>query len=124
MALDAQKIIGRVAERYGVLLGPDDPAFYALYLYEAVLEETAAHLEEERHAWEHELLTQVRAEVAANRNAGPAAVTAASAALIRDVRKETETVRIACQRVMLVAILCLAGSIITLAGTTAFWLTR
>ena len=124
MALDVQKIIGRVAERYGVLLGPDDPAFYSLYLYEAVLEETAAHLEEERHAWEHELLTQVRAEVAAGRNAGPAAITAASAALVRDVRKEAEAIRTACHRVMLVAVLCLAGSLISLAGTAAFWLTR
>ena len=124
MALDTQKIVGRVAERYGVLLGPDDPAFYSLFLYEVVLEETVAHLEEECDAWRHELLTEVRAEVAASRNAGPAAISAASAALVRDLRNEVATVRTACQRVMLVAVLCLAGSVITLAGSAALWLTR
>jgi hypothetical protein len=124
MALDVQKIIGRVAEQHGVLLGPDDPAFYSLYLYEAVLEETITRMEEERDAWAHELLTEVRGQVAGTRNAGPSAFSAAAASLIQDVRREVAVVRAAGRQVMLAALACLGVAVLTLAGTAAFWLSR
>jgi len=87
MALDVQKIIGRVAEQHGVLLGPDDPAFYSLYLYEAVLEE---RLREWRRSGTlgSRAATEVRGQVAGTRSAGPSAISAAAASLIQDVRRE------------------------------------
>ncbi len=124
MPLDVQKIIGKVAERHGVLLGPDDPAFYSLFLYEMVLEETITRMEEERETWAHELLTEVRGQVAGTRNAGPSAISAASALLIQDVRGEVAVVRAAGRQVMLAALACLGVAVLSLLGTAAFWLAR
>ena len=123
--LDPKVVIARVAERYGILLGPDDPVFASLYLYELALEEHLARMEESAGASAVEIMTMVRAELARAR-AGAASVgsPAASPALPGDLRGEIAKLRLLVQRAMLVALLCLGGSVVTFVGTALLWLAR
>lgn len=121
MPLDTKAVIAKVAERYGILLGPDDPVFASLYLYELALEEHLAQMEEAAGASAVEIMTMVRAELARTR----AGVTpAAPPALPADLRGEIVKLRLLVQRAMLVALVCLGGSLITFVGTALLWLAR
>jgi hypothetical protein len=124
VALDTKAVIGKVAERYGILLGPDDPIFASLYLYELAFEDHLERLEEASDTSAIEIMTMVKAELAGGRNAAPTAITAASALLMADLRKEVAKVQLAVQRTLLTSLLCLGGSAIMFAGTALLWLSR
>jgi len=122
MALDRKAAIGKVAEHYGILLGEDYPLWASVFLYELALEDHLGRMEEAASVSAHEIMMAVRAELAGARGAAPAAITAASAALVGDFRKESKKVLVLVQRAVLASLLCLAGSVLMFAGTVVLWL--
>jgi len=80
--IDIKQVIAKVAERHGILLRPDDPAFAIVTLNELVLEAIAA-----------ELVQQVNSSIKEFRAAADRIQLRAGAAVAEEVRTAIDSVR-------------------------------